>query len=143
MPTRYYREGKYKVWLAKDLTEAYKLGFFVNSMTRWELMGRLIKHNDTLKWFSNAAYRSLYDTAKGENGFICGIPHNMIIPRYSIMEYNFELDRKLEYTNMYGEKVGEEIVNPKESEYKALSRGWETIFAIVEKNGYAIDRKGL
>lgn len=140
---RLYRDkSKYKTFLAKDLDEAYKLKFFGNSMTRWELEERLMKHNPTVCIKSNATHRAVWDTSKSD-GFICGITHMMTIPQYSILEYNFEKDKKLEYVNMYGETTGSEIVNESEEEYKALARGWEVTLAMVEKQGYRVDRKGL
>lgn len=143
LPNRLYRDGtKFKTFLAKDLDEAYKLQFFGNSMTRWELEERLVKYNDTVCIKSNATHRALWDTSRAD-GFICGITHMMTIPQYSILEYNFTKDKKLEYVNMYGEVTGSEIVNQDEFEYKALARGWEVTLAMVEKQGYRVDRKGL
>lgn len=143
MLNRLSRDGQYKCWLAKDLDEAYQLGFFNGSMTRYELMDRLTKHNKSLRWFANSTHRSLWDTDKGERGFICGITHNSIVPRYSIMQYDFSKDKKLTYCNAFGEVTESETTNADEEEYTALARGWEATLAIVERNGYVVDRRGL
>lgn len=143
MSNRIYRDGKFKCYLAKDKDEAYRLGFFSGSIHRDELMERITKFNPTLRWFATPTHRALWDWTKGENGFICGIPHDSIIPKISIMEYNFDKDRRLNYTNMYGETTGSEIINMDEYKYQVLARGWESIFAIVEQNGYEIDKRGL
>lgn len=144
MSKRLYRDGcQYRTFLAKDLAEAHKLHFFGVTMHRDEFMDRVTKYNPDLRWFANATHRALWDTSKGERGFLCGITHMSSIPQYSILEYNFEKDKKLEYTNMYGEKTGSEIVNESEEEYSALARGWEVSLAIIEKQGYKIDRRGI
>ena len=143
MFNRIYRNGQFKCFLAKDLDEAYKLKFFSGSITLYELMDRVVKHNKHLRWFANKTHKALWDTSKGERGFICGITNTSIIPRYSIMQYDFSKDKKVEWCNMYGEITGNETVNPDESEYQVLARGWEAIFNILEKKGYEIDKKGL
>lgn len=144
---RLYREGRYKCFLAKDLDEAYMMGFYTGNISRWELERRIQRHNPTLKFIKTETHCALWDTSKltddDHTGFICGTPRLMTIPKFSIMEYNFGKDRKLEYTNLYGEKTGEEILNTDEYNYKVLARGWEAIFGIVEKQGYKIDRRGL
>lgn len=143
MHSRVYRDGcQYKTFLAKDLDEAYQLQFFGRTMSRWELEERITKHNPTIMIKANATHRAIWDTSRTE-GFVCGMTHMMTIPQYSILEYNFEKDKKLTYTNMYGEETGSEIVNEDELEYKALARGWEVTLAILEKKGYRVDRKGL
>lgn len=141
--SRIYRDGRFKCFLAKDLDEAYSLKFFSGSMTRWELMDRITKYNPNLRWFANRTHRALWDIDKKDGGFICGIDHRMTIPRYSIMEYNFDLDKKINYCDMNGEATGSEIVNMKELEYKALARGWEAILSIVKRKGYKIDERGI
>lgn len=143
MSNRVYRDGQFKCFLAKDLDEAYSLKFFSGSMTRWELMDRITRYNPTLRWFANVNHRALWDTEKNENGFICGIAHNLTIPKYSVLEYDFGLDKKLTYCDMNGEITGSEIVNIKENEYKALIRGWATTLAIVKRKGYEVDERGL
>lgn len=137
---RIYRKGKYPIFLAKDLDEAYALGFYGTPMHRDELMERISNKNPDVIWKASKHYRALFDS---RNGFICGIPHFSTIPQYSIMEYNFGNDRKVEYRNMYGEVTGTEITNDAEFEYKVLARGWEAILAMVEKKGYRVNRKGL
>lgn len=140
---RLYRGGKHPCYLAKDFDEAYALEFFNGSMHKYEFMDRITKHNSSLRWFANATHKALWDTSKGENGFICGITHMSTIPKYSIMEYNFKNDRSLTYCNMYGEVTGKEIVNQDEFEYKVLAQGWEVTFDILERKGYKIDRENL
>lgn len=141
----YYREGKFKCFLAVNLDEAYDLGFFQGSMNKYELIDRITRYNDDgdLKIFTNKTHKAIWNIRKGENGFICGIPHFSTIPKHSIMEYNFGKDKKLQYSNEYGEYTGTETINMDEFEYKVLARGWEPIFAIVEKNGFKVDTRGL
>lgn len=140
MINRIYRKGKYPIFLAKDLDEAHNLGFFGVPMHRDELMNRITKYNPDLKWRAIATHRGLFDW---RNKIICGIPHFSTIPQFSIMEYNFQKDRKMEYRNLYGDVTGTEIVNDAELEYKVLARGWTAILDIVEKKGYKVDRHGL
>ena len=141
MYKRLYRDGtKYKCFLAKDLDEAYNLKFFGITMHRDELMERITKHNPDLKWKATETHRGLFTW---DNKFICGIPHFSTIPQFSIMEYNFGKDRKVIYTNMYGEVTGSEIVNDDETEYKVLARGWMAILDIVEAKGFKVNRHGL
>ncbi len=131
-------------FLAKNLDEAYKKGYFNGSMQRTELMERITRYNPQLCWKANATYRGLFDTTLHvDKAFICGIPHNMTIPKYSLMEYDFSKDRKLQWCTEEGKKTGTEIVNAKEHDYKVLARGWKTIFCIIEKRGYRIDKRGL
>lgn len=143
MFNRVYRDGQFKCFLAKDLDEAYSLKFFSGSITRWELMDRVIKYNSSLRWFANSHYRALWDVKKGENGFICGIAHSLTIPKYSILEYNFDLDKELTYCDMSGEITGSEVVNIKENDYKALIRGWAPTLSIVKRKGYEVDERGI
>ena len=141
---RLYRNGQYKCFLVKDLDEAYSLGLYCSRMHRDEFMERVTKYNPDLRWFANKTHRALWDISAGDNGFICGITHHSIMPKYSLMEYDFSKDRKLNYSDMYGNATGQSaVINPDENKYTVLARGWENIFAIVERNGYQIDRRGL
>lgn len=140
---RLYREGKYKCFLGKDLDECYALGFYSGSISRWEMERRVLQYNPKLRFIKTRDYSVIWDKSKGENGVICGVPVLITVPKHSLMEYNFSKDRKLEYTNMYGETTGSEIINKDEYNYKVLARGWKTIFAIVEKEGFRVDRRGL
>lgn len=140
---RTYRDGKHKVFLAKDLTEAYNCKFFQSSMARDEMIERILRYNSNLKICTSKNYKGIFDTDKGENGFVCGITHNFTIPKYSIMEYNFSKDRTIQWCTPNGEKTNKEIVNDQEHEYKVLARGWLATFDIVERKGYKIDKRGL
>lgn len=131
-------------FLAKNLDEAYKKGYFTGSMNRYELMDRITKYNPQLRWYANATHRGLFDTnVNQDKSFICGIPHNMTIPKYSLMEYDFSQDKKLQWCTEDGTRTGSEIINKNEHNYKVLARGWESILKIVEKRGYKINRRGL
>lgn len=131
-------------FLAKNLDEAYHKGYFTGSMQRTELMDRITKYNPQLSWKATATHRGLFDTTLHQDkAFICGITHNMTIPKYSIIEYDFSKDRKLQWCTQDGTKTGTEIVNKDEHDYKVLARGWEAIFKILEKRGYLLDRRGL
>jgi hypothetical protein len=140
---RIYRDGKHKVFLATDLDEAYRLGFFQCSMSTDEMINRITRYNRDIKVCTNATHRGLFDMSKGENGFICGVSRMSTVPKYSLMEYNFSKDKKLQYCNAKGEQTSKETVNQDEHEYKALARGWLATFDIVERKGYRVNKRGL
>ena len=130
-----------KMTYAANLDEAYKKGYFTGSMTRWELMERITKYNPELRWYANKTHRGLFDTHRGK--FICGIPHNLTIPKFSIQRYDKKQERKVDFTNMYGEYVGTEIIQTDDLDGLYLARGWPIIFKMLKKRGYKINEKGL
>jgi hypothetical protein len=127
---------------AKSLGDAHKKGYFGRSMNRNEFMERITKYNPTLRWHANKTHRALYDSVKAK-GFLCGIPHCFTIPEFSIEEYNKAHERKITYTNEWGEITGSEILNTEEDMYAFLARGWKAIFKILTRKGYKIDERGL
>lgn len=140
---RIYRDGKHKVFLASNLDEAYKLGFFQCSMSNDEMVDRITRYNRDIVVKNNKTHRGLFDTSKGENGFICGVTKLGTIPKYSIMEYDFGKDKSIQYCTPTGEQTHKEVINQDEHEYKVLARGWLATFDIIKKKGYEIDKRGI
>lgn len=97
----------YKV-TAKSLDDAYEKGYFSGSMSRYELMEKITKYNPRLRWYANATHRGLFDS----NRYICGIGHNMTIPKWTIM---------------------------RESDGYVFMRSWKSIIEEVKRRGYEID----
>lgn len=130
-----------KQYYAKDLDEAYKIGYFTGSMTRWELMERINKHHPELRWYASKTHRGLYDSSRSR--FLLGISNNMTIPKYSIFQYDRSKDRRLDYSDEFGNYKSTEIINTDEDEGRLIVRGWKPTLEILESHGYKIDKRGL
>lgn len=126
---------------AKDLDEAYRLGYFNNSMTRWELEDRIVKYNPQLRTYASKTHRGIFDTDRGM--FIMGISHNMTIPKFTMFRYDRSKDRKLDSTTEHGEYLSSEVINMDDDEGKMLVRGWKPTLETLESYGYKIDKRGL
>jgi hypothetical protein len=133
---------RYRVFEAASLEDAHRLGYFVGSLTRYELMERITKHNPQLRWYANARGMGLWDTNKSK-AFICGITRATTIPRYSIIKHDKKKDRVMNYSTPDGEISHTEVMNIDEDDGQMLARGWEATFKVIKGHGYAIDESGL
>jgi len=129
-----------KIFYAKDLDEAYGLGYFSGSMTRWELLERITRYNPQLREHANKTHRGIYDSDRSK--FCLGITYGMVIPKHSILKYDKSRDRQLIYSDEFGEPTGSEIINKDPEQHKVLVRGWLNTLEMLNKN-YKIDWKGL
>jgi len=127
---------------AIDLDDAYRLGYFSNSMTRYELMARITKANPQLRWHSNKASVGLFDPNK-KNAFICGIGREMTIPQWTIVRYDRTQDRVLNRCTEYGEITSKEILNMDSDKGKILMRSWRSILDVVKRKGYKVHDEDL
>ena len=128
---------------AASLEDAYNKGYFTGSMTRWELMERITKYNPNLKWYANATHRGLFDSDKKDKAFICGITHNLTIPKFTIQKHDPRAVRTINYSNAYGDITHKEDVYTGDDEGYVIARSWKTIFNIVKKRGYNVNEKDL
>jgi len=139
-----YKSSKYYQRQAASLDHAYETGLFEGSMTRYELMDRVTKYNPQLRWHANATHRGLFDSNKQEGiGFICGIGHNMTIPKYTISVYDHKKDEALALSTPDGDIVEKQIYNRDRDKGKILMRGWPVILNMVKAAGYRIDDEDL
>jgi len=134
---------KPKFVYAATLNDAYKKGYFTGSITRWELEDRVLKYNSSLKIFSGKTHRNIWDISKGENGFICGLTHNMTIPKFTIMQYDSRFDKSIDFTNEYGELTEKKVYNLDDKKDYILAKSWIVTFKNLIKEGYKVNVKGL
>ncbi len=130
------KETLYKV---ASLDHAYQMGLFNGSMTRWELMDRVTKYNPSLRWYANATHRGLFDS----NKFICGISHNLTIPKTSLSKYDKKFEKSLSWATPDGEVVKTETYNLDYEVDKILTVGWVSIIRSVLAKGYKVDLRGI
>jgi len=124
---------------ARDLDEAYKLGYFSSSMRRDELMERVSRVNPDAQWKANATHRGLWI----RNKFVCGIGHEMVIPQFTIVRYDKSQDRTLRYSDQHGNLFGKKIVNRDEMKGRILMRSWRVIINKIKQKGYEVDDEDL
>lgn len=126
-----------------SLSDGFAKGYYAESINRDEFMDRITKHNPQLFWVATEDYRGLYDPLLKRKQFICGISHNYTVPKHDMMEYHADAIKKYNYTNEHGEIIEtKEDYLRKESD-KMLVRGWASVYSILERRGYKIDREGL
>lgn len=130
---------KFKVAKVEDLQDAYNQGLFNGSMSRWELEDRVTKYNPSLRIQSNATHRGLFDG----NSFVCGIGHDLTIPRFTLIRYVGRLHRTITTTDEYGNKTGTQDRNTDPRDGVVLMRAWPEIMRMVAKQGYEIDLSNL
>lgn len=123
---------------AIDLDDAYKLGYFSGSITRYKLMEMVTKANPQLRWHSNKASVGLFDSNK-KDAFICGIGREMTIPQWTIMRYDRTQDRVLNRCTEDGDITHTEIINMDNDKGKILMRSWRSILDIVKRKGYRVN----
>lgn len=128
----------YKVYV-KDLDEAFKLGYFTGSMTRWELIERIEKVNPLAKVYASQTHRGLFI----DNKFICGIGHNLTIPQFTLIHRDKSLIKTLNYANVHGEIIGHKQINKNDKDGRIMMRSWKTIFNFITQAGYEVDTYGL
>lgn len=127
-------------FIAGSLDDAYHKGYFCGSITRNELMERIMKYNDELRWYANKTHRGLFDSFRGK--FICGITHNMTIPKYSISQLNKRYERELP-TLQHDGSVKTQYIQTDPDEGKIIARGWYPTLQMVEAKGYKVDWEDL
>lgn len=111
---RFHRNLEIK---AKSLQDAYDTGAFYGRMNRWELLDRVEKKNPDMKVFATATHRGLWIN----NRFICGIAHNITVPKYTIV-----------------------CDNPGHwQDGRILARGWTQTFNEIKKMGYEVHDEDL
>jgi len=128
---------------AESLEDAYKKGYFSGSILREELMNAVTRYNPSLRWFSNQTHKCLWDSSKGENGFVTGITHNITIPKFTICRRVSELQKKINFSNPQGEVVGSQVINKDDKDGYVLARSWIKTIETVQRKGYEVYTKGL
>lgn len=122
------------VFEAKDLDEAYKLGYYEQSMSRWRLLELLRKRNRGIHYKNLGKYAGFYN----DKEFICGASPHFTIPRYSIVKYDKTQDRRASWSTPDGVVTSREVINDDEEKGKILVRGWETTLKILKQKGFDI-----
>lgn len=128
--------GKNLILTAASLNDAYKKGYFSGGMSREDLMWRVTYYNPQLRWFASKYRRGLFD--KEKKLFVCGIANQTTIPRFTVMQYDKNQERKYTHTTSKGEELFTETLNPDPEKGKVLSRSWIATFNIIRSNGYWI-----
>lgn len=127
---------------AASLEDAYKKGYFSNSILREELMDRITKHNPQLRWHSSATHTGLFDPTK-KKGFICSIGKQLTIPQFTIFKYDTAQDRVLNRSDEHGDIRHTEIINMDSDKNKVLMRSWRAILGAIKKLGYEVNDDDL
>ena len=128
-----------------DFDEAFKEGYYSDSMTREEFMNRVTKYNPQLRWYQSEVGAGLFDSFKGSEtkGFLCAIGRNKIMPAFTFLKYDVTKDEVLNYCTEEGEPTHKQIINREEDNYRCLARSWRGMFNIIKNLGYKIDDEEL
>lgn len=124
------------VFEAKDLDEAYSLGYFSGSMSRYKFLS-LLKKNRDIHFKTKGSYASLYSGKE----FICGMSPHFTIPRYSITKLDRSKLKKIGWSTPDGKIYSEEMVNKDDEHGKVFVRGWEQTLRVVRQKGYHVNEQ--
>jgi len=112
--------GKYWQNFALNLDDAYRQGHFQNSITRWRLMSVIERKYPELHTYGNPVNRGMWT----RNKYLTWIPHNMTIPKYTIMYWNPKDDSD--------ERNG-----------FVLARGWQAIIDQLKSQGFPVSEEEI
>lgn len=108
---------------ADNLQDAYHKGYFSPSMTKYELLDRITKHNPSLRTYSSKTHTGLFDTdvynpkqKESSIGFIGSIGKENTIPYFTIL---------------------------RNSDHYVLAHSWRSTLSKVKSKGYKIDEEGI
>lgn len=125
---------------ARDLAHAAELGYFSGAMRKEEMMERITRYNPELRWVNNEHYCGLWHTHKG---YLFGITRHTVIPQFTVVHLDKNLERKLCKSTPRGTVYDVEIINTDEIDGKILCRGWRATLNMVKKRGYRIDETDI
>ena len=65
---------------ARSLDDAYRQGYYSDSISRWSLLSALEHYEPSIRTYANRTHRGLWSRGK----YLTWMPHNITIPKYTI-----------------------------------------------------------